>query len=176
MRPTLDDLRTIEWAPTYMWDVMFPDSNLPAPFDRWFPASSYGLVNMTMTSMSIRTANAEFHIPQKSGPKTFQLTFHDNDDYVLSNWLENWYNNTIFNKGLSVATLSDAIKTLLYVPLKRTTNTQGDKNTSGSQASTLSVFPAGSVTIIGNSAPGVIDIQVDFHIVKIIPDGTGKTA
>lgn len=150
----IDQLKNIDWARTYLWDVCFPDA--PPPFDTWFPATDITWEIASLQSLPIDSPNGQFKVPQIcSAALGIQLSFHDDSKHTLLNWFVTWMSSIVYDKRFVLPLLECSrqiqIQMLSYdrEPLK-TYN--------------FYVYPEGEINFVGdsNSSPGVH--QINFVI------------
>ena len=117
-------LRTqnLEWGKSFNWDMLIPSA--PAPFNRWFPAIESDRTIGNVLSQDVQVGSQGFKLPNGKSPTEIRLTFHDNEEAVLEQWLDEWINGTpgVDNTGLvdrngAVATLSEAVRDFHFAQL-----------------------------------------------------------
>jgi len=153
----IDSVRAVEWGRTYLWDIQFQDPTIPSPFNTWFPAKEVEEELAKLNSHTFTSGISTYKIPQNTETLNVKITFYDNSDYDLLNWLENWINTISLNGGFYVATLSTAAKFLQIIKMDNERNTI--------DTSSYWVYPEGTLTYMGNSESGAITYSMNFVIV-----------
>lgn len=163
----VDQMRSLQWGATYLWDVMFIDplKKIPVPFDDWFPATNVDDVSSDLESKTFESAQDTFRIPAQAKQKTIKITFVDTEDHLLFTFFENWIGQAIFDDGNSVATVAEIVKLVQLVKLDSTKQRQDELT------KTYWVYPEGSLTFAGNSETGV-----PTYTVTLVKVGTAKNA
>jgi hypothetical protein len=155
----------MEWSRSYLWDVRFPDA--PPPFDEWFPATEVEENIATLVSQDFEIGNTTIKIPRATTLFDIKLTFHDDANHTLSNWIASWINDEIMNGGVCTRRVSD-----------EWINSDGSKGSTckplyvaklNSMRETISlkhylVYPDGAIYYSGNSQSEVDRYQVTFII------------
>ena len=190
----IDQITSIEWGKTHYWDVLFtsgiPYNTLespPSPFNTWFPATEVEENLATLTPQPIETYLSSTSVPLRTTEQNISLTFFDDDNHTLSQWLTNWVNNEILSGGHSIAPIKDIVRMLVVVKYKIV---NGLKIPLGSisQSAILNpldaslyginayyVFPDLTFNFNGNSDAGVPSYTVNFLVagksnLSAIPD------
>jgi hypothetical protein len=155
---SLDQLRGIEWARSWTWDVQFEDAGISAPFSKWFPATEVeeGLFNLE--AFPITGGFGTFEVPKSWTLLSLQITFVDSAYLVLEQWLEKWVRTTIFGDGTHVKCLADCVKKVNIAKL--------DNKREMVCLNSYLVFPVGPLNFSGNSSADITSHQVEFRIVK----------
>lgn len=197
---SLNQIREVEWGRTYFWDIKFIDnsevyqkSQLTSPFDAWFPAVDIDENVATLDSFVFEGGRTSFKVPARTSPFELKITFLDDENYTLLNWIRTWINEDILkgNTGV-VATLEEAVKIVKIVRMrpKRRTLQENLKRTAASyspgelvpyvdlsivptdeprgdvvETSTYIVYPDGPINFAGNSNSEVPIYTVNFNIV-----------
>lgn len=202
---SLNQIREVEWGRSYLWDIKFTDdpiyqiSELPAPFKDWFPAVDIDENVATLESFAFEGGQTAFRVPARTSPFELKITFLDDENYTLLDWVRTWINKDILKDGAgTVATLAEAIKTVEIVrmrPIRRSIQESLLKSaTSYSptglvpyadlsipyqtgrsrgdvvESSTYQVYPDGPINFNGNSNSDIPIYTVNFNIVG----GTSK--
>lgn len=117
----VNQIRQVEWAKSYNWDIIFYDSaaspteRIAEPFDNWFPAIDLEENTANLETHTIEAFQDSYKIPLKSSPKELRVTFQDDHNHVLNKWLNDWVNIKILNKGKFISTLADSVKLVQVV-------------------------------------------------------------
>ncbi len=156
----IDQLRAndLEWGRTYLWDCWFP--NAPAPFNQWFPATEVEEGIATLTPHEFEGYLGSFKVPKSTTDQGLRLTFADDVNCTLCEWISYWINEWIFN-GVSgtksrVRCLEDSVRQVHIMKL--------DLQRNPVKTSYYAVFPTGSVNFVGNSESGLPSYAVEFVI------------
>jgi hypothetical protein len=152
-----DNIRSVEWGRSYLWDIQFTDPSLPIPFNSWFPAKDIEEDYAHIDSHTWDAGINSYKIPQKSQPLNVRITFYDNSNNDLLNWLQDWMNALILNEYAYVATISTAAKFLQILKLTP------DRQTLSTNS--YWVYPEGTLTYMGNSESNAISYSQNFVIV-----------
>ena len=149
---TQTKLRSINWAREYLWEVVFHDA--PEPFNTWFPAET---VSQNVWSIDSRIVANLYPTPNMSSPFTFDVTFFDDIDHTLLEWLRNHVNSKMLSNGHKPrAYLEDAV-------LRVSVYKQGmDREMAHSEG--LWVFPTGSMDFEGSNQSESASKQAQFLI------------
>lgn len=116
----VNEMVSIEWSREHLWDIKFPDPNgAPAPFNRWFPSSYVSVPMGAVKSKTFEGPLSEYSIPIKTEEKTMSITFFDDTNHTLLDWITYWM-NSIFGRNL-VSSISAYFVTSYVETLDRTT-------------------------------------------------------
>lgn len=143
-----DQLRKIQWAHKYLWDVKLEGA--PSPFDQFFPAVEIEEPRASVETQVFQRYLTSIEIPMGSKAKRLQMTIadggpsDDSQNNMLLEWLDDWMNRTILQSGSSITPVSQIIKKLTVAKL----------NSKREQISIISynIFPAGDLVYAGNSS------------------------
>src|SRR5438874_321308 len=102
----IEDVRKVNWAPKYLWDVRFDDSFqadhvsriASTSFRDWVPVSDITVEEANLGTYAFELANTGFEIPGNTAQKSMNMTFFDSVDYEIFNWLRTWINIDILNR------------------------------------------------------------------------------
>lgn len=164
----IEQVRKIEWARKYSWDIRFDDPTLPDPFTDWFPAIDVEEGRAAVKSFSFDAFLSTYKIPKNSTFRTLRITFNDREDNLLANWLDNWVNREIFNSGNHVSTLfgsnaggtNGAVKTIQIMKL--------NSRKQPVEVLTYLIYPETEFIFNGTSASEPQIYSVPFVIIKEI--------
>lgn len=159
----IDQLRQVEWGKKFLWDIKFEDA--PAPFDQFFPAIDIEEDKAILEHYQFERLSKAFKVPQKTGVKSLRITFADDADNTLVDWLDDWINRLVLNNDGYVSTLERASK---LVTLLKLNSTREELN---NQQISYWVVPEGQVTYNGSSSSDAQSYSVTFVIVGQV---TGK--
>ena len=155
-------LRSIEWGKKYLWDVSFSNNNLPEPFNKFIPAVDIEEDRAILESHTVEAYLSSYKIPQKSGVKGLKITFHDDINNTILNWLSDWINIEILNNGDFISPLSSCVK-LCTVKKLQNNKRLNEVN----DAKTYAVYPEGTLTYSGSSSSDAQLVSADFVVVGI---------
>lgn len=156
---SIDQLREIEPARSWNWDLFFPDA--PAPFNEFFPAVDVSADVFNLESFASNVYLNNVRTPLRSGDRNLSITFFDDVDRSLEAFFEEWVQETILNGGEYVATVTDAVKQVYL----RYTNPQREIV----KQRVLWVYPEGSFQFRGNSESEITNHTLEFVIAGEIP-------
>lgn len=157
---TQDQVRQIEWSRSYLWDVKFYDA--PAPFNTWFPATDVSIDEGVLESKSFDIFVTSFSIPTRTKEKVLSLTFVDDANHTLIDWITAWMALIVNDSG--VLTLEQAKK---KIDITRLNNKRKPiKVGSTSYVESYGVYPEGTIQFLGGSDDAKVNsYQVKFNIV-----------
>ena len=112
---SITQLREITWGAKYLWDVRFPEA--PAPFNEWFPAVDIDEGTANLESLTIESSAGTFKVPRIGSVKELSLTFFDDANNTLHDWIASWVNETILGNGSYVSTVDVAARKLQVLKL-----------------------------------------------------------
>lgn len=150
-------LRQIPWGKSWLWDLKFEDA--PPPFTSWFPASDVEENKFTLNTKTIEGGLSTYEIPEKTAAFDLTITFFDDENHVLLEWLSVWVNSTIFSGERRVAVLEQAVKRVELHKLNSRRETVKEDS--------YLVFPKGSINY-----RGTVDAAVPQYAVPFIIAGT----
>lgn len=148
-------IRQIPWGRTYLWDLRFDDA--PDRFRDWFPASDVDENVATLNTKVIEGGLSTYEIPERSSAFDITITFYDDEDHSLLEWITDWINSTILNGEQWVAVLEQSVRRVDVVKL----NSRRDVI----KTSSYLVFPKGAINYRGTSDAGIPQYAVSFAIV-----------
>jgi len=159
---SIEQLRQVEWGRKYLWDIKFEKA--PVPFNEFFPAVDVEEDKAVLETFTIEEFMEVFEVPLKSGIKAIRITFLDDANNTLVDWLSDWINRSILNNGKHISTLEKSVKqvTLLKLNSRR-------ESLSGQEMSYW-VIPKGQITYNGSSSSDPQTYSVTFVIVGQISD------
>lgn len=169
-------LRSTEWAKKYLWELKFvnaisndqvqnPTPN--SPFDEWFPAIDIEENVANLETLTKDVYGTNFSIPLKGSLKTMKITFLDDINHTVFNFMRNWINVEILNNGLYTSTLEKSIKA---VQVNQLNNARGMV-----ESTTYAIFPQGSLTRVGSSSSDGQAYSMDFTIAGVLSTTTGES-
>jgi len=112
-------IRGVAWSKGWLWDCQIPDA--PSPFNTWFPATEYHEELFSPSQpKKVVVGTQTFELPGDRECTSVTLSFPDNDQMVLQQWLENWVNNVLYRQDGTVATLTEGTKCVNFARLDST--------------------------------------------------------
>lgn len=99
--------RVVEFDKKYLWVVEFTDPAPPAPFDKWFPASTMTVPFSILESKAIELPHVTLQYPSRSSQRNITATFYDDEQRTLLRWLSDWQNLDILNNGKFISGFGD---------------------------------------------------------------------
>lgn len=171
----MTDMHRVNFGHKFLWDVKFIDPPIPPPFDTWFPASQVKLDLFKLNSTQIKSNIGMITLPsgKSVGDNSFELTFYDDENGTIEEWMEDWVQQVMFakeNGNYSVTgTLDQCCR---IVQLVRTTKDIKNNPTRiiTSTANkhrwerTIAVFPDGELSFIGESDAGFHVYTINFIV------------
>lgn len=155
----IDQVRSVEWAKSHLWDVKLETA--PAPFNEWFPAFQVEFEIGDVVAKVIDTTVSQFKIPGSMHVRSIRLHFYDDVEGTLELWFDDWINRVMFNRGLKVSTISEVTKVLhlMRVGTDKPGAVDGVKRLKKNQVvlGTTGIEPPGQQGVIGQptSGPGL---------------------
>jgi hypothetical protein len=156
------EITNIEWEQNHLWDVMFDDSpakepKLPKEFKNWFPASEVRIPRLILESHTIDASISQIRLPKSTSSKVMSISFLDNIQHGIKEWLAEWVNSIILNNDLYLSLLSDIVKTVHVKELDRAKEEVNMRS--------YLVYPEGDLPFTGTSEAGVPVHSMNFVIV-----------
>lgn len=163
---SIDSLMEIDWSRSYLWDAKFMPAPAgftqyempPHPFDDWFPATDYDETARTSQSLMLSFHNSLFKVPQGAADMSINLTYMDDINFSLSNWVKRWYDE-IYSITEGTAMLSEIVRLLIVAKL----NFKHEII----QSTKFLVYPEASLLIQGSS-----DSDSKSQILNLVVAGT----
>ena len=150
--PGLGAIRSVEWGQTWHWDAKFDAA--PVPFQNWFPAFEVEAEIFNIGQHDFSIGSMTFSHPELKSRSPMTVSFYDNDEQVLFNWLHDWQADIFTEEGL-VGTITEIAKRLVLV----STTAIHERHT----VIESWVYPTGPTTWIRNSESGAAIIQQTFQ-------------
>lgn len=157
----VDQLRKFEFARKYLWDIRFPTA--PEPFNEFFPAVDIDETKANLELRQFRRFLTEFRVPKKSGIRQLRITFQDDSNNTLVDWLTDWINRLILNRTQDgnmgyVATVDKAVK---QVQISKLDSQRQDLT---GQVKTYWIIPEGEIVDNRSSSSDAQTYSVNFII------------
>lgn len=151
---TLSQVRAVQWGMSHLWEVSFPDSKIPSPFNNWFPAINVNWSQSSPDQTGITLPYQDIEIPKSIGTGSVSISVYDNETSVLEEWVNNWIKQIYTIQG--VLTLSEAVKLLCINKLnsqKKVIKTHK-----------LLVYPKTNAPFIRSSEAVAVEYELEFII------------
>jgi hypothetical protein len=156
-------LSKIEWGKEWLWDIKFPDA--PSPFNNWFPATDVTIPTATLKSKTFVIHMSEYSIPERTGEHKLSISFVDDINHTLLDWITAWINGIVDNtQGHGyVLTLQEAMKQVFITRL----NTNREPILIGGvpYEDVYWVYPEGTPRFKGGGGSKSLAYEQDFVIV-----------
>lgn len=155
----ITDLKEVEWGRQYLWDIQFPNADLPTPFNTWFPASEIEENLATLETFQFEAYMSTYKVPKSTTDFDLKITFYDDQNYSVSNWITEWVNSYILNLDkvdYHIALLEEAVRA---VDIKKMNARKEEVS-----LSRYFVFPTGGLYFNGTSESGAPQYTVEFCI------------
>lgn len=156
---SLEDIRRVEWRKDYLWDIKFPEA--PSPFNDWFPASDIELQLSSINTYQFDGPFVGYKIPHNASPLSLRVSFYDNMEQVLLEWLADWIREIVNIDEGYVLPLSQCCKTVTIMRLD-------SKRQSIGSATYLVMPDTGTVSFHGGSEATSQTTSYDFYIARKI--------
>lgn len=155
---TIENIRGIEWATTYLWDIKFDDA--PKPFNAFFPAIDIEEPLATLEPYRFSGYMSQYKVPKSTVGHILRVTFYDSFEFPIKKWLTEWIEYDILNVDSKnqkhIGYLEDVVKTVHVQKM--------DSNRNLISSSSYWVFPEGTISFIGNSSSEISTATVNFVI------------
>jgi hypothetical protein len=179
----IEKLRSVEWAKKHLWALKFIEGNdnPPAPFDQFFPAIDVEVGEASLDSFSFDLGDNSFKIPQKSTVREMRITFIDDENLTIFNWIKNWIRIDLLNNGKYISAINDDhprvsgqgnVKPVRQVQVTKLKSSRfpsifPPSNFNSRQiVNTYAVYPEGVLEFSGSSESGAQIYTVSFVIVE----------
>lgn len=191
---SIDVIRSIDYDTKYLWALRIVGNGAPpAPFNTFFPANDVSVPFAISESHTIDFAQSSLQVPLKSTGKEINITFYDNENRDLLNWVSDWINLDIQNNGKFMSGLKDnhLISSIgnntrrgvditggeRVVPLRTIELTLLSKYKKVDKTIMYDVFPVGEVPWSGDQSSEAQTYSMRFAIIKEYgADSTSKTS
>jgi hypothetical protein len=159
---TLSEAASITYARKYNYAVKFETA--PRPFSEWFPAVSCDLKVGSVSSKGFKIGTRNLKLPVMRGDLTLKISYVDDDNHTLLQWIDAWCNSIISVKGKDnpyygsrVLPLADAVRTCTIRPLTISKQPAGEDIV-------LSVYPDGDFNMSKAADSGIFLQEGSFHV------------
>ncbi len=147
-------IRQMPWGRTYLWDMRFEEA--PAPFRAWFPASDVDENVATLNTKTIEGGISTYEVPMGSSAFDLNITFYDDENHTLLDWITEWVNLLILDGEKTIAVLDQAVKRVDLVKM----NSRREEV----KTSSYLVFPKGGINFRGTADAAIPQYAVPFAI------------
>jgi len=167
----LISLRSINWGRNYRYDAQFGDGSVPSPFQDWFPLTDVEVNEGTVVSTEYKFGQSTYRFPIHANAMDMRMTFNDDEDYTLLQWLKTWYNQIAgsgFVEGIRggfVQTLAECARPLTLVRLGPDGEPATDPNTMLNVK--LWIYPDQAFYWRGSSMPEIPTYPANFQVVGV---------
>jgi len=164
----INQLRSIEWGKKFLWDILFidPQDHIGTPpekarglgrrFEKFFPASDVRENIAILSSYEWQIYMSTFKTPRQTSLFDIDLTFFDDSEDTLLNWLNDWINITILNNGRFLTPLEQCVR---LVQLRKLNGRR-----EAISENTYWVYPEGPISYSGSSSSDPKQYFVKFII------------
>lgn len=111
---TLDQMCTVPWGKSYLWDCKLPQA--PSPFNEWFPAQTVDESLFDIVDKTINIGSGTFSLPSGYGECDIKLNMLDDNNCTLEKFFTEW-KNKMFPSRTSVATITEVVKEIYIAKL-----------------------------------------------------------
>lgn len=154
----IDQMRSVEWDKSYLWDVRFNDpALLGSSFNQqtWFPASDFTENSNTGSSLAIPYYMSTYKFPQAAAPTDITMSIYDDDKGTLYKWLTDWY-DAVYDTSTGTMMLQDAVREMSV--LKLNVQRQIVKST------LYYVYPEGAIVCAYSSSSEAKKYELTFSV------------
>lgn len=146
-------VRAIQWGTNYNWDIKFDGA--PSPFSDWFPVTELDLNIGDGIPFTYMPARQDYKFPMMKSSGTISLTYYDDDNNTLFNWINKWFSD-IYSSDGGILSLKESVKklTVLKTDLKKNII----------DTTVYYVFPYGDHSYKGQSSPELMLYTTSFNI------------
>lgn len=189
----IETIRNIDYGTNYLWTLDFGDVDgfkPPAPFDNFFPASDLTLNLGIINSHTVELAQSAISFPKNSGFKSIDITFFDDENRTIQQWMSDWINIDILNNGDFISGINDTHRigfpdrgqdsfgvARLVVPTRTVRIAMLNRIKNEVLSYNYLVYPEGELTFTGSQASEATTFSMKFIIVAELSlpkkEGTG---
>lgn len=109
---TKERLYDINWAKTNKWDIRILESDVPAPFNEFFPAISVTEPVFSLEDHSFSIGNASLDVIEGFKQPTLKIDFLDDHNSVLEKYFEKWVNQQNLGSFKYVLPIEECLKNI----------------------------------------------------------------
>ncbi len=193
---SLDQIRSVEWGRSYLWDVYFeaPQSGILSDIARigkdmignligsietaiptqgelltptWFPITQFSYISTSVVNKTIEGTYRQSSIPIGNRERTMSITFIDDIDHTMYNWASMWFNPFSKTVDGNETCLKFRNEMCRSVYITKLYNDLTPINSSNSTEA-FNVVPDGDVVFKGTSEDGLNTYTINFKIINII--------
>jgi hypothetical protein len=168
---TLSEASSITYSRKYNYAVKFETA--PSPFSEWFPAVSCDLKVGSTQSKGFKIGTRNVKLPITRGDLTLKISYVDDDNHSLLQWIDAWCNslttvkvNGVDYSGSRVLPLASAVRNC-WIRLLTV-----DKQPAGEDI-VLSVYPDGDFSVNKAADSGIFLQEGSFHVAGRARSSTG---
>lgn len=152
----ISNIRKIDFERAYLWDIVFDDSEIPSPFDKWFPAVDVEEPFAVLNTFTFEAGGTNIQVPQNTNNLELKITFYDESQHILLYWLKNWMDSI---SGVDfVFPLENCVKRLMIARLNL------KREFISNQTHSYWVYPKGEITYHGSSTSELNNYIVNFVV------------
>lgn len=172
---TLDQLRTVEWGRSHLWEVYFGPGDAgarvkppPEPFRTWFPAMEVVTSGFELETTTLSFPSSKHSVPTGKGELTLSIKFVDDINGTLYEWLRSW-GEAIVQENFTLLTLPEMClsMTLNRIGFEDDKEAGQDNLPKAVRGITYMVYPTGKLPWIGTSDPSPVTYTVSFIVAGI---------
>lgn len=158
----VENLKTVEWAKSYLWDIKFENGPEHIEFDDWFPAIDVEEPLTQLETYQITGFLSNYFVPKSTAAFELRITFYDDYLHTVKEWLREWVNDIILGNGEYVATLGDeGVVKLVHIEKLSPQREQISMKS-------YWVYPTGQMMFHGDSNSGLVTNVQSFIVVSKI--------
>lgn len=175
----IESIRSINYGTNYLWTMDFIDTNglkPPQPFERFFPASDVTLNLGKIEDHTFEAGHTSLSFPRKTGFKSIDITFYDDEKRGLQRWMSDWINIDILNNGEFMSGLNDSHTIVIpdsfgsssrgVQPIRQVKLALLDRSREEALVYNYLIVPTGDLDFQGTQASEATQFQMRFNIVQ----------
>lgn len=161
---SVQKMRRVDWRQGHQWSVSFPGEEAAfRKYENWLPAVEVAENIWGLEHFSFTVGASFYSIPFRGTPRTVQVTFIEDEDLTITNWMSEWVHRKILLSPGRVQYAHEASK-MMVVQWK------------GFNGSTIlenqyRVVPDGEGTLSGSSSSDVMTTSITFRIHSMLRRG-----
>lgn len=192
-----EKLSSVSYQNSLSWEVAFFPANrndilnptkslLPAPFNEFFPVATVSENILSISEYGFQNMYSNYSIPQKSSELVIDISFYNDENNYVLNYITDWINKDILGDGKYVSPLKEIVKCLAIrkYSLEPNPESYGNANANGifgyqgqfNNRTVLEhkkinvsskyylVYPTGSINWDGDSDGQIPTYSLQFHI------------
>ena len=126
------------------------------PFTDWFPATNVTESLATVNSHTFEGFISSYSVPLNGSELAVELSFLDDIDHSVTDWIKDWINNGILNGGSHISTAQSAMRMLQVRKLLPDMSVKSD--------TIYWVIPEGTLDYVGTSESGSHEYSMTFKL------------